>query len=275
MNRAERRLLEKTNRLEYKAECKEKRAIGNKIIFDPCCYCNSKPLYVGDVIFLKPGFKTNLKYEKQLYNLIREGHRFVIIGHRGMRYGTCGIALLSTSQYLNEQKRLGIKLTSECNTTKDVYMDTYNIWIIDNDAIMQKDYSLNETDKLRCISLSFDSDFPVKNVKQGTYNSSKVDDQMEHYEFVLTQKVNEDMQYELNVASTKDFVNELTIEQLEELINKTDPEILQYVATQLKSIISMRGLKLDQHTTLKWLAGLCIYYDSALADYCKRRYYNG
>ena len=26
MNRAERRLLEKTNRLEYKAECKEKRA---------------------------------------------------------------------------------------------------------------------------------------------------------------------------------------------------------------------------------------------------------
>ena len=232
MNRAERRLLEKTNRLEYKAECKEKRAIGNKIIFDPCCYCNSKPLYVGDVIFLKPSFKTNLKYEKQLYNLIREGHRFVIIGHRGMRYGTCGIALLSTSQYLNEQKRLGIKLTSECNTTKE-------------------------------------------NVKQGTYNSSKVDDQMEHYEFVLTQKVNEDMQYELNVASTKDFVNELTIEQLEELINKSDPEILQYVATQLKSIISMRGLKLDQHTTLKWLAGLCIYYDSALADYCKRRYYNG
>ena len=144
MNRAERRLLEKTSRLEYKAEWKEKRAIGNKIIFDPCCYCNSKPLY----------------------NLIREGHRFVIIGHRGMRYGTCGIALLSTSQYLNEQKRLGIKLTSECNTTKDVYMDTYNIWIIDNDAIMQKDYSLNETDKLRCISLSFDSDFPVKNVKK-------------------------------------------------------------------------------------------------------------
>lgn len=274
MNRSERRLLEKTNRLEYKAENKEKRAVGNKIIFDPCCYCNSKPLYVGDVIFLKPGFETNLKYEKQLHNLIKEGHRFVILGHKGRRYGTCGIALLSTSQYLNEQKRLGIKLTSDCNTTKDVYMDTYNIWIIDNDAILQKDYSLNETDKLRCLTLGFDSDFPVKNVKPGTYNSPKVVDQMEHYEFVFTQKAGEDMQYELNVASTKEFINELTIEQLVELINKTDPEILQSIVTQLNSIISMRGQKLDQHTVLKWIAGLCIHYDSSLTDYCKRRYYS-
>ena len=274
MNRAMRRRSNKIDRLANKADNKYRQSIGHNILNNPCCYCNSKPIYIGDAVFLKPQQDIPFKYDKHLHNLIKDKHRFVIIVHKGLGKGTCAIALLSTSDYLNKHKRRGIQLSGRYNSTKDVFVDAYNIWIIDVKSILQKDYSLTYEDAFKCSSMSNDSELPVRNVKIGTYNSLEVINAYDNYKAGLTSKADDELQYNIDLNNIKNLTSKLNVTQLIEIINAADPKIASYCNQLILTNIKLNKLKVTQESFTRWLANLCLHYDSGLNDLSKRGYFN-
>lgn len=177
MNRKQRRMLDK----EVKKQSKQHEIKKNKYLLKkhkaymtPCCYIDSKPVYVSDVVFLKKTNNIGL-YDAQLKKLIDENHRFVIVYSLYPRTDTVVVCLLSTSKLANQQYRNGIKLTGKYSEYKDVYMDVNNYYIIDIKCIDRIAYSLTQYDSDNCISCYARPMLGEKNLIKGNNFNDKVD----------------------------------------------------------------------------------------------------
>lgn len=151
MNRKDRRLKEKYLKQETK-QIKNNNMKKVKKFIGPCCYVNSQPIYSGACVFLKKDTEIKGQYDWKLNNLIEQNHRFVIQMHDGKIGGYLVVSLLSTSQYLNEEQRLGIRLSGNYHNNKYVYMDAKNSYIVKSECVKSLAYNLNEDDADRCLA---------------------------------------------------------------------------------------------------------------------------
>lgn len=237
---------------------------GRKIMSEPCIYCNSKPVYIGTAVFLKPSFEIHGKYEKQLKYLIQNNHRFVIIGHLGLKKGTCVVCLLSTSSYLNEEKQLGIKLFGKYNSDKDVYMDTKNCWVIESSCIKSVDYVLDREDIDRCSYNSMDNYFCIKNVLKGIEDSELVNTYYDNYLLIYSTKIDKEGQDSDDAKEIRKYTASLSMDEVYSIINNTPKDISEPLISFLAQHTAERKMKITNEVFLRWLAGLCIRYNNNL-----------
>lgn len=123
---------------------------------------------LGTAIFLKPQKDISKQYEPVLRRLIQENHRFVVVAHAGPKSQCIAVCLLSTSKYMNEEQRHGIKLEGnykEYGNGKDVYMDCNDIWIIKTNCIDKIAYNLDKDDVHRVYTdcIFYNENFSIKN----------------------------------------------------------------------------------------------------------------
>lgn len=237
---------------------------GKETMCSPCLYINSKPVYVGAVVKLKSSNKTDRIYEPRLGSLISYGHRFVILNKPvGKKISTIFICLLSTSSYLNEQHRLGIKLSGDYNKEKDVYMDAQMGWVIPVDCVKSFEYNLTEDDKMLCLSKFFSHQFKETNIFKGM-NNDTVDTDFCQYSYLSYNKFDAEGQLELEKACIKDYTNTLTEKELVDFINSAPPEVVQYITSIVTQRITQKP-KYKNTTTIefyRWVANLLIYCDA-------------
>lgn len=234
MNRQERRSFEqfkKTKIKQYNNLQKQKI----KTILRPCAYVDNKPIYLGFCVFLKKDTEIQGQYDWTLNKLIEKNHRFVIITHGGSKKGAIGVALLSTSSYLNEENRLGIKLYGNYHTNKYVYMDSKNLWLINSNCIKSVDYILTSQDMCRCIAVARTNNMGNVNVKKGLLDDSIVDKYLPILEQTASCKISKEEQDRVDTLSIMQHIESLPMsEVLKELDKISQEDYTLYSIARLK-----------------------------------------
>lgn len=198
-----------------------------KKFIEPCAYIDSKPAYIGDVIQLKQYNETDETYDITLEKLIIENHRFVINHHFGIKNQTLAVCLLSTSEYLNKTKQLGIKLTGVYNQYKDVYMDGTRCWIIPAKCTKSIGYKLNENDRVRCVFNWMNNYAGNMKVIKGVIYNDLVNNQFSKYqEWFNTNEENNAKNCKM-AYSLANYINRLS-----------DAELNQYIQSQPEELVN-------------------------------------
>lgn len=226
MNREMRRFQKKCE----KERNKKLQVKANKVLNEclgPCCYINNEPIYSGACVFLKPDNEIKGQYDWSLGRRIDAGHRFVILTHLGFRKGVIVIGLLSTSSYLNEENRLGIRLNGKYHNNKYVYMDAKNCWIINTSCIKSLDYNLSSDDQGRCMILGINNKFEKMAVHKGLLEDEIVNKYYNYYKEKYNTTLTDKDQTIVDVLSIKEYINNLPYSKVKELLEdakQKDPE---------------------------------------------------
>lgn len=237
MNREQRRKQNQMKRSIDKQNKKLREHTLVSLIEGPCAYVDNKPVHVGDCVFLKHDNEIQGQYDWTLNKLIDKNHRFVILNHQGLKKGILAVGLLSTSSYLNEENRLGIRLKGKYHKNKYVYMDAKNLWIIKSDCIKSIDYSLNETDMSRCMAVVKTNNTGCVAARKGLINDDVVNKYISFYEKAVQHKLNKSDQVELNCLDISDFVRGLSLPEVMHVINTyrdNEPELYKGVDVCIK-----------------------------------------
>lgn len=199
-------------RYEKKYLKQENKQIKNRMekqierYFGPCCYVNNKPVYYGACVFLKKDTEISGQYNWQLNNLIEQNHRFVIQFNDGKVGGCMVVSLLSTSQYLNEDKKLGIRLLGDYHSNKYVYMDARNSYVIKSSCIKSVDYNLDEYDRHRCVMTIRNNKTDLVTLHKGLLFDETIDEAHKHFVKPFNEKLSADEQQEMDVKFIRDYV---------------------------------------------------------------------
>lgn len=236
MNRADRRLKEKylkerTKHLQNKAGRMLQKYTA------PCCYVNSQPVYSGACVFLKKDTEITGQYNWKLNKLIEQGHRFVIQAQEGKVGGSFVVSLLSTSYYLNEEQKLGIRLSGKYHNNKYVYMDAKNSYVIKPECIKSVDYNLNKDDRGRCLMVIKNNKTDLVNLHKGLLDDKVIDKAYDYFIDIFNVKLDEDQQHLVDVLYIRDYVMDLPYEivkiQLGEEYER-HPKIMKEAVQMLK-----------------------------------------
>ena len=213
MNRAERRKRQKIdNMLSKEDKLNEKRLI-NKIL-QPCCYVNNEPLYNGSAVFLKKDTQISGQYNWNLNKLIEQNHRFVIQMNMLKIGSPLVVSLLSTSKFLNEEQRLGIRLSGNYHKNKYVYMDAKNSYVITPDCIKCLDYKLTNDDASKCATIVRSNSYDIILHKGLLYNN-KIDEAYNWFnKNYYMNKFSEEDQKAINTLYVADFVKQQSYEAI-------------------------------------------------------------
>lgn len=208
MNREYRRFEKKCLKQENKQDRKTAKNTIKKYM-GPCCYVNNQPIYSGACVFLKKDVEIRGQYNWQLNKLIEQNHRFVIQIHEGKVGGCMVISLLSTSQYLNEEQKLGIRLSGEYHDNKYVYMDAKNSYVIKPECIKSLAYNLNENDRGRCMMAIKNNNTDLVELHKGLLYDETIDTAHKYFANIFGVKLGSDAQQVVDVIYIKDYVYEL------------------------------------------------------------------
>ena len=222
MNRKQRRMMNKEIKKESKKqEIKRDKYLSKKYkaYTTPCCYINSSPVYVGDVVFLKKTDNIGC-YDASLKRLIDENHRFVIVYSLYPRTDTIVVCLLSTSKLANQQYRNGIRLTGKYNEYKDVYMDINNYYIIETKYIDKVAYSLTEYDTDNCISCYARPLSSENNLIKGNNFNDKVNSTFNLYKKWISKQFTDSSLERISWLDIHEYVLNLPIEEVNRKIEE-------------------------------------------------------
>lgn len=193
---------------------KQAQKSGKELVESPCMYCNSKPVYIGAAVYLKPDNEIKGQYNWQLRSLIDRNHRFLIMAYPYPKMGTVLIVLLSTSSYLNEEKRQGIKLLGKYHDNKSVYMDAQNAWVVPSECIKSVEYNLSKEDTIHCIGKFISARFKTKLIR-GVENNEIVDKHIERYRTFANNNIDMDIQErEFDTTMIANYIKKLSIEEV-------------------------------------------------------------
>lgn len=213
MNRAERRKRQKIDNMLSKEANNETKRLINKIL-QPCCYVNNEPLYTGSAVFLKKDTEIPEQYNWRLNKLIEQNHRFVIQINMLKIGSPLVVSLLSTSRFLNEEQRLGIKLSGNYHKNKYVYMDAKNSYVITPDCIKCLDYKLTDDDTSKCATIVRSNTNNIILHKGLIYNN-KIDKAYDWFnKNYYENKFSEEDQKVINTLYVADYVKQQSYEAI-------------------------------------------------------------
>lgn len=213
MNRSERRKRQKIDNMLSKEADNETKRLINKIL-QPCCYVNNEPLYNGSAVFLKKDTEISGQYNWNLNRLIEQNHRFVIQMNMLKIGSPLVVSLLSTSKFLNEEQRLGIRLSGNYHKNKYVYMDAKNSYVITPDCIKCLDYKLTNDDASKCATIVRSNSYDIILHKGLLYNN-EIDKAYEWFnKNYYMNKFSEEDQKTINTLYVTDFVKQQSYEAI-------------------------------------------------------------
>lgn len=235
MNRAQKRIY---NKLKSKQQNKIKNGAINFAIeqIKPCAYVNNEPVYAGACVFLKPDNEIIGQYDWNLCRLIDKGHRFVILMHLGLKKSALVVSLLSTSKYLNEEQKLGIRLNGNYHPNKYVYMDAKNSYVINSNCIKSVDYNLTDDDRCRCRSVITNSKMDLVTLHKGLLENNVVDKYYSIYNSIYNNKFNDAEQAILDLTLFNDYVDALSLDEVYEKLKElkeTNPDVFVMASDML------------------------------------------
>lgn len=275
MNRAERRKRQKIDNMLSKEADNETKRLINKIL-QPCCYVNNEPLYNGSAVFLKKDTEISGQYNWNLNRLIEQNHRFVIQMNMLKIGSPLVVSLLSTSKFLNEEQRLGIRLSGNYHKNKYVYMDAKNSYVITPDCIKCLDYKLTNDDVSKCATIVRSNSYDIILHKGLLYNN-KIDKAYDWFnKNYYANKFSEEDQKTINTLYVTDFVKQQSYEaikiSLTELKKKYPNTIKNacQVLTELQPNIT--GEEFDRQLLTLFLATTDDLNITAVSQYMQRGY---
>lgn len=275
MNRAERRKRQKIdNMLSKEDKMNEKRLI-NKIL-QPCCYVNNEPLYNGSAVFLKKDTQISGQYNWNLNKLIEQNHRFVIQMNMLKIGSPLVVSLLSTSKFLNEEQRLGIRLSGNYHKNKYVYMDAKNSYVITPDCIKCLDYKLTNDDASKCATIVRSNSYDIILHKGLLYNN-KIDEAYNWFnKNYYMNKFSEEDQKAINTLYVADFVKQQSYEaikiSLTELKKKYPNTIKEAYEVLTESQPNITGEEFDRQLLALILATTDDLNITTVSQYMQRGY---
>lgn len=275
MNRAERRKRQKIdNMLSKEDKMNEKRLI-NKIL-QPCCYVNNEPLYNGSAVFLKKDTEISGQYNWNLNRLIEQNHRFVIQMNMLKIGSPLVVSLLSTSKFLNEEQRLGIRLSGNYHKNKYVYMDAKNSYVITPDCIKCLDYKLTNDDASKCATIVRSNSYDIILHKGLLYNN-KIDEAYNWFnKNYYMNKFSEEDQKAINTLYVADFVKQQSYEaikiSLTELKKKYPNTIKEAYEVLTESQPNITGEEFDRQLLALILATTDDLNITTVSQYMQRGY---
>lgn len=275
MNRAERRKRQKIdNMLSKEDKMNEKRLI-NKIL-QPCCYVNNEPLYNGSAVFLKKDTQISGQYNWNLNKLIEQNLRFVIQMNMLKIGSPLVVSLLSTSKFLNEEQRLGIRLSGNYHKNKYVYMDAKNSYVITPDCIKCLDYKLTNDDASKCATIVRSNSYDIILHKGLLYNN-KIDEAYNWFnKNYYMNKFSEEDQKAINTLYVADFVKQQSYEaikiSLTELKKKYPNTIKEAYEVLTESQPNITGEEFDRQLLALILATTDDLNITTVSQYMQRGY---
>lgn len=213
MNRFERRKRQKIDNMLSKEADNETKRLINKIL-QPCCYVNNEPLYNGSAVFLKKDTKISGQYNWNLNRLIEQNHRFVIQVSMLKIGNPLVVSLLSTSRFLNQEQKLGIRLSGNYHKNKYVYMDAKNSYVITPDCIKCLDYKLTQDDASKCATIVRSNTHNIILHKGLLYNN-EINEAYDWFnKNYYMNKFSEEDQKAINTLYVADFVKQQSYEAI-------------------------------------------------------------
>ena len=275
MNRAERRKRQKIDNMLSKEANNETKRLINKIL-QPCCYVNNEPLYNGSAVFLKKDTEISGQYNWNLNRLIEQNHRFVIQMNMLKIGSPLVVSLLSTSKFLNEEQRLGIRLSGNYHKNKYVYMDAKNSYVITPDCIKCLDYKLTNDDASKCATIVRSNSYDIILHKGLLYNN-KIDEAYNWFnKNYYMNKFSEEDQKAINTLYVADFVKQQSYEaikiSLTELKKKYPNTIKEAYEVLTESQPNITGEEFDRQLLALILATTDDLNITTVSEYMQRGY---
>lgn len=275
MNRAERRKRQKIDNMLSKEADNETKRLINKIL-QPCCYVNDEPLYNGSAVFLKKDTEISGQYNWNLNRLIEQNHRFVIQMNMLKIGSPLVVSLLSTSKFLNEEQRLGIRLSGNYHKNKYVYMDAKNSYVITPDCIKCLDYKLTNDDASKCATIVRSNSYDIILHKGLLYNN-KIDKAYDWFnKNYYANKFSEEDQKTINTLYVADFVKQQSYEaikiSLTELKKKYPNTIKNACEALTESQPNITGEEFDRQLLTLFLATTDDLNITTVSQYMQRGY---
>ena len=275
MNRAERRLQQKIENKQAKRADNETKRLINKIL-QPCCYVNNEPLYNGSAVFLKKDTEISDQYNWNLNRLIEQNHRFVIQINMLKIGSPLVVSLLSTSRFLNEEQRLGIRLSGNYHKNKYVYMDAKNSYVITPDCIKCLDYKLTDDDTSKCATIVRSNSYDIVLHKGLLYNN-KIDKAYNWFnKNYYENKFSEEDQKAINTLYVADFVKQQSYEtikiSLTELKKKYPNTMKNAYEVLTESQPNITGEEFDRQLLALFLATTDDLNITVVSKYMQRGY---
>ena len=274
MNRSERRKRQKIDNMLSKEADNETKRLINKIL-QPCCYVNNEPLYNGSAVFLKKDIEILDQYNWNLNRLIEQNHRFVIQMNMLKIGSPLVVSLLSTSRFLNEEQRLGIRLSGNYHKNKYVYMDAKNSYVITPDCIKCLDYKLTD-DVSKCTTIVRSNLYDIILHKGLLYNN-KIDKAYDWFnKNYYMNKFSEEDQKAINTLYVADFVKQQSYEaikiSLTELKKKYPNTIKEAYEVLTESQPNITGEEFDRQLLALILATTDDLNITTVSKYMQRGY---
>lgn len=275
MNRAERRKRQKIDNMLSKEADNETKRLINKIL-QPCCYVNNEPLYNGSAVFLKKDTEISGQYNWNLNRLIEQNHRFVIQMNMLKIGSPLVVSLLSTSKFLNEEQRLGIRLSGNYHKNKYVYMDAKNSYVITPDCIKCLDYKLTNDDASKCATIVRSNSYDIVLHKGLLYNN-KIDEAYNWFnKNYYMNKFSEEDQKAIDTLYVADFVKQQSYEaikiSLTELKKKYPNTIKEAYEVLTESQPNITGEEFDRQLLALILATTDDLNITTVSQYMQRGY---
>lgn len=275
MNRAERRKRQKIDNMLSKEADNETKRLINKIL-QPCCYVNNEPLYNGSAVFLKKDTEISDHYNWNLNRLIEQNHRFVIQMNMLKIGSPLVVSLLSTSRFLNEEQRLGIRLSGNYHKNKYVYMDAKNSYVITPDCIKCLDYKLIDDDVSKCTTIVRSNLYDIILHKGLLYNN-EIDKAYDWFnKNYYMNKFSEEDQKAINTLYVADFVKQQSYEaikiSLTELKKKYPNTIKEAYEVLTESQPNITGEEFDRQLLALILATTDDLNITTVSKYMQRGY---
>ena len=275
MNRAERRKRQKIDNMLSKEVNNETKRLINKIL-QPCCYVNNEPLYNGSAVFLKKDTEISGQYNWHLNRLIEQNHRFVIQMNMLKVGSPLVVSLLSTSKFLNEEQRLGIRLSGNYHKNKYVYMDAKNSYVITPDCIKCLDYKLTSDDASKCATIVRSNSYDIILHKGLLYNN-KIDEAYNWFnKNYYMNKFSEEDQKAIDTLYVADFVKQQSYEDvkisLTQLKKKYPNTIKEAYEVWTESQPNITGEEFDRQLLALILATTDDLNITTVSEYMQRGY---